>query len=120
MDFFKSEDCEFTKNTGRIGQPILSIDFISLAKANSLLRERAKVVYTDDDKIPAWTDRQQEQYTKRALLICVEEIEKTTSESLLKKLIKASNDMNVSNLKLGIIAADIADEAKRLLERKGD
>lgn len=58
---------------------------ISLRKANRLIQERAKVVTGIG---ASWSLDKHYNDTHQALLICVEEIEKDSAESLLREMIE--------------------------------
>lgn len=96
-EFFKQQDCNVIGSEWIEGKLCNSISVgthaISLDKANRLLRECAQVVYAymDPTSRPGgmWINEgtHYADSTHRALLICVEPIERDSAESLLDELI---------------------------------
>lgn len=117
--FFSESDCDTWAKDG---------PRISLAKANRLIQERAKVVFGRVDGNHGFFDKIRYHFavaagstidggsTHQALLICVEEIEKDSAESLLRDYLIQYEQF----LKCGksISVAPWVTRAKRLLEGK--
>ena len=127
-DFFSEADCDL--NVSRYDQTTHeyiitlaapSLSGISLDKANRLLRERGRVMQGFENASGGFSFhekandglRNEEYDTHQALLICVEEIEKDSVESLLKKLIEIGPAFYAHD---GVI--DLIERAKKLLERE--
>lgn len=114
VKFFTEADCDMRDCAAHVmNTPPTSI---SLAKANRLLEERGKVVYGHvKDGVPNyWGPHENNTFedTHAALLICVEEIEKDTAESILKAFANWGTD------KPGPLSLnDIQDRARKLIKQ---
>jgi len=112
IEFFKPSDCESPVADHRA--QAYRTDMIPLDKANRLLKERGKVVYSHRSslEIGGWYPGAVEPNpTHSALLINIEPIRKDSAESLLKEILDHHVQMKDQPL-------NWVDRARKLLEEK--
>lgn len=98
IKFFIEADADFDLKQGYSFGLVLgqkksfdsSMTVISIDKANLLLEERGKVVYTSNpsNNYPDWCGHLNEDAQHKALLICVEPIEVDSAEKVLSEIVK--------------------------------
>jgi len=92
MEFFKEgdEDINLSGLSSEFLKTVIVKKYISLDKANRLLRERGRVVRTNPKYISPghWAPIFSDGDTHQALLINIEPIEKDSAEKILDDLIK--------------------------------
>jgi hypothetical protein len=96
-DFFSEKDCDCTSYMKMVSSHPQSpstqtADCISLFKVNRLLRERAQVVYFNEEKDRSKekicsSDKMDDYDTHQALLVCITPIARDTPESLLNEIL---------------------------------